>query len=93
MPLGRSALRAASSPRSSYSLSLLAFREARMDEARLLLKRVMQQTSPPPQALYLGMCVERKMGDRASESSYISQLRNRFPDSAEAKAIPSGVCE
>ncbi|MFO1323370.1 MAG: type IV pilus biogenesis/stability protein PilW [Burkholderiales bacterium] len=77
----------------AYSLSLLAYREARLDEARLLMKRVMQQTAPPPEALYLGMCIERKLGDRASETSYASQLRNRFPDSAEAKAIPPGTCE
>lgn len=77
----------------AYNLSLLAYREARLDEARSLMKRVMQQTSPPPDALYLGMCIERKLGDRPSESSYVSQLRNRYPESAEAKAIPSGACE
>ena len=77
----------------AYSLSLLAYKEGRLDEARLLMRRVMQQAAPPPEALYLGMCVERKLGDRASETSYVSQLRNRFPDSAEARAIPPGACE
>ena len=64
-----------------------------LDEARALMKRVMAQTSPPPEALYLGMCIERKLGDRPSEASYVSQLRNRYPESAEAKAIPPGTCE
>jgi type IV pilus assembly protein PilF len=77
----------------AYNLSLLAYREKRLDEARALIRRVMQQASPPPDALYLAMCIERKLGDRPSEASYVSQLRNRYPDSAEAKAIPPGTCE
>jgi len=77
----------------AYSLSLLAYRESRLDESRALMKRVLQQNNPTPEAYYLGMCIERKLGDRSSEASYVSQLRNRFPESAEAKAIPPGVCE
>ena len=41
-------------------------------------------------ALYLGMCVEQKLGDAQAEQSYALQLRNRYPESAEAKAI--GPC-
>jgi type IV pilus assembly protein PilF len=77
----------------AYNLSLLTYRQARLDEARALMKRVMQQTAPPADALYLGMCIERKLGDRSTEASYVSQLRNRYPNSAEAKAIPPGACE
>ena len=58
------------------------------------MKVVLQQTSSPaPEALFLGMCIERKLGDRQSEQSYASQLRNRYPDSAETRAIASGACE
>ncbi len=57
------------------------------------MRRVMAQPSPPPEALFLGMCIERKLGDRAAETSYASQLRNRFPESAETKAIAGGSCE
>lgn len=81
-----------SSP-AAYNLSLLKFREDRLDEARLMIRRVTQQTSAPPEALYLGMCIERRLGDRATEASYVSQLRNRYPESAEARAIPPGKCE
>ncbi len=76
-----------------YNMSLLAYRERNYADARAYMRRVMQQTNPPPEALYLGMCIERKLGDQPSESSYASQLRNRYPESAETKAIPSGVCE
>ena len=45
----------------------------------------MLQANPAPEALYLGMCIERKLGDRSAEVSYASQLRNRYPDSAETQ--------
>lgn len=77
----------------AYNLALLKFRESRYDEARTIIRRVTQQASVPPEALYLGMCIERGLGDRASEASYVSQLRNRYPDSPEARAIPPGKCE
>lgn len=77
----------------AYNLALLAFREAHYDQARAWMRPVMQQSAPPPEALYLGMCIERKQGDRQAEMSYSSQLRNRYPDSAEAKALPDGKCE
>jgi len=76
----------------AYNLSLLVYKEARLDEARLAIRPIMQQNSPPAEALYLGMCIERKLGDRQAEASYASQLRNRYPGAAETKAIP-GACE
>lgn len=81
------------SMQAAYNLALLKFREARYEEARVLIRRVTQPTSAPPEALYLGMCIVRSLGDRAAEASYVAQLRNRYPDSPEARAIPPGKCE
>ena len=75
-----------------YNLALLAYRGARYGEARAWIRPVMQQASPAPEALYLGVCIERHQGDRETERSYESQLRNRWPDSPEAKALASGGC-
>ena len=77
----------------AYGLALLAYRAGRLDEARGWTRRLTQQSAPTPEALYLGMCIERKTGDRGAEVSYISQLRNRYPDSAEAKSVATGACE
>jgi type IV pilus assembly protein PilF len=77
----------------AYSLSLLLYRQGRLDDARAVMRRVVQIGNPTAESLYLGMCIERKLGDRPSETSYVSQLKNRFPDSAEAKAVPPGTCE
>ena len=74
----------------AYNLALLSYRSQRPADARALMRIVMQQTTPPPEALFLGMCVEQKLGDAQAEQSYALQLRNRYPESAEAKAI--GPC-
>ena len=34
-----------------------------------------------------------RAGDREAERSYESQLRNRWPDSAEARGLAGGACE
>jgi type IV pilus assembly protein PilF len=77
----------------AFGLATLKYKAGRYDEARTYLKVVMaQQANAGPEPLYLGMCVERAIGDRASETSYMSQLRNRYPDSPEAKALPKALC-
>jgi len=77
----------------NYGLALIAYKEARYQDARGWMKGVMQTSNPPPEGLYLGMCVERKLGDQQAELSYISQMRNRYPDAAETKAIRTEGCE
>jgi type IV pilus assembly protein PilF len=80
-------------PNAAYGLALLAYRGSRFDEARGWLRPAVLQANPTPEALYLGVCTERKLGDRSAEMSFTSQLKNRYPDSAETKALSSGVCE
>ena len=89
----RAQLAAPNNPSAIYGLALVAFRQGRWDDARGWIRRVTQQPPAPPEALYLGICIERRFPDRNAEQSYISQLRNRYPDSAETKAIPTGSCE
>jgi type IV pilus assembly protein PilF len=80
-------------PSAAYGLATLSYKAARYDDARGWMKPVMLQASPQPDALWLGVCIERKLGDRQAELSYLSQLRNRYPDAAETKAIATGSCE
>ncbi len=69
-------------PIAAYNLALLSYRESRFGEARAWMRPVMQQASPSAEALYLGVCIERKQGDQEAARSYESQLRNRWPDGA-----------
>ena len=80
-------------PLASLGLAQIAYNERRYDQARAWMKGVMLTTNPPPEGLRLGMCVERKLGDRQAELSYVSQLRNRYPDAPETKAIATETCE
>lgn len=77
----------------SFSLASLYYKQGRLADARALIRPVMQQPNPRPEALYLGMCIERKLGDKGAETSYASQLRNRYPQSDETKAMATGTCE
>jgi type IV pilus assembly protein PilF len=86
----------AQSPNSApaaYGLALLAYRAGRLDEARQYMKSLAALPAPPPEALFLGMCIERKAGVHSAEAAYVTQLRNRYPDSAEAKSVTTGRCE
>lgn len=76
----------------AYNLALLKYREANYDEARVLMRTVMQDNDAPAPALYLGMCIERRKGDQNSEDSYVQQLKNRYPKSPEAKNLDGKDC-
>jgi len=76
----------------AYNLALLKYREHDYDTARALMRTVMAQNNAPPQALYLGMCIERRKGDQQSEDSYVQQLKNRFPQSPEAQNMDGKDC-
>lgn len=80
-------------PLASLGLAQIAYRNRRYDEARAWMKGVMLTTNPPPEGLRLGVCVERKLGDKQAELSYISQLRNRYPEAPETKGIATDNCE
>jgi type IV pilus assembly protein PilF len=84
---------APNNPQAIYGVALVTFKLGRAEEARTWIRRLTQGSPVPPEALYLAMCIEKKNGDRGAEQSYASQLKNRYPDSAETKAIPSGTCE
>jgi type IV pilus assembly protein PilF len=43
-----------------------------------------------PEQLWLGVRINRKAGDRNSEASYATQLRNRFPDARETQLLTNG---
>ena len=80
-------------PVAAYNLALLSYKNGRFEDARALMRFVMAADPPSSEALYLGMCVERRLADKQSEQSYMAQLRNRYPNSAEARAIATGACE
>jgi type IV pilus assembly protein PilF len=74
-------------------LAGLHFRQGRLMEAQRLLGRHAELAPPNAESLWLGVRLERKLGDRAQEAAYGLQLRKRFPDSNEARRLLTGQYE
>ena len=74
-------------------LAGLHFRQDRLMESQRLLGRHAELAPPTAESLWLGLRLERKLGDRAQEAAYGLQLRKRFPDSNEARLLLTGQYE
>ena len=80
----------ADDPTSLLQLGQIRYRQGNFEEARRLVSRYNKLVSPNPESLWLGVKVERKLGERVSEQSYANQLRRRFPNSAEYQSLQRG---
>jgi type IV pilus assembly protein PilF len=80
-------------PQALYHLADMSFERGDLAGAKTYLSRLAQSSEASAEVLWLGVRVARRMGDRNSEASYALQLRNRFPNSAEARALGSGKLE
>jgi type IV pilus assembly protein PilF len=76
-----------------YYLADIAYGRGDYLGARKYLTSVTRLVSPSPEVLWLGVRIERKLGDKNSEASYALQLRNNFPESAQARALLAGQYE
>lgn len=82
----------------SYSQALLGlteiyFKNGDLTAARANISRYMQVSTPTAESLWLGIRIERKVGDHNVEASYTLQLKKRFPNSKEAVALRDGKFE
>ena len=56
-------------------------------QARAYIQRLTARIRPGPSVLWLGVQVERNLGDRAAADAYALQLRENFPTSPETKLL------
>lgn len=80
-------------PNTVLKLAGFRFRQGQRAEAQRLLERHAELAAPTAEGLWLGVRLERKLGDRTQEAAYGLQLRKRFPDSNEARLLLSGRYE
>lgn len=80
-------------PQALYQLADLSYARGDYGEAKNYLNRLSAVATPTAESLWLGVRVERRLGDRNSEASYAMQLRNKFPNSVEARALGAGKFE
>lgn len=80
-------------PNTLLKISGLNFRQNKMAEAQRFLIRHSELAPPTAESLWLGVRLERKLGDRVQEAAYGLQLRKRFPDSNESRLLLLGQYE
>jgi type IV pilus assembly protein PilF len=80
-------------PQALYQMADLSYERGDYGEARAHISRLIQSAAPSAEALWLGVRIERRLGDRNAEASYALQLRNRYPNSREARALIAGQYE
>lgn len=78
-------------PQARYQLAQLFYRRGIFEESRIYLNDALQMMEPPTaEALWLGLRLERKLGNRSAESGYAAQLRSRYPTSPEYQEFLKG---
>lgn len=81
-------------PTARLQLAKLFYKRGILEEARIYLNEVLKMMEPPTaEALWLGVRLERKLGNRGGEGGYASQLRSRYPTSPEYQEFLKGNFE
>ena len=77
-------------PQALFQLAELSFAANNFSAAQAYLRRLAQVAPGTADVLWLGLRVERKLGNTMAEASYAQQLRKNFPESKEAAALQAG---
>lgn len=74
-------------------LARLRYQRGEVAEARNLVVQYNRLVEPSAESLWLGVRIERQLGDRTAETGLAEQLRRRFPGSREYQSLQKGVYE
>lgn len=78
-------------PAISFNLAEVLFRAGQPERARFYIRRVNAQAEQSnAQTLWLGLRIERRMGNSASVDDLAQQLRRRYPQSNELRSLDEG---
>ncbi|HEY3433101.1 MAG TPA: type IV pilus biogenesis/stability protein PilW [Rhodocyclaceae bacterium] len=91
--LQRALRRDPNNARSLFLLAELNYRQGQYGEARLRLSDLHRKSDMSAASAWLGLRIARKTGDRNEEARYLSQLRQRFPESNETVLLNQGRFE
>jgi type IV pilus assembly protein PilF len=81
----------AGNPIIGYNLANLLYGRGEFTRAQFLTRRLNNSQLANAETLWLGVKVERSLGDRLAMNQLADQLRRRFPQSREAKAYERGA--
>jgi type IV pilus assembly protein PilF len=68
-------------------LADLNFEQGKMNEAQALVQRYLGGLPATPQILWLGVRVERALGNRAAADAYAKRLKTEYPKTEQTKAL------
>jgi type IV pilus assembly protein PilF len=68
-------------------MSLLKYRTTEFLQARAFLQRFLSANKTTPEVLYLGVQIEKALGDNRASTDYANQLLREFPNSDQAKRV------
>lgn len=81
-------------PLAKIQLAKLFYKRGQYEKARVYLSDVIKRLDvTTPEALLLGVRIERKLGNSIDEKSYEQRLRNRYPNSTEYQDLLNGKLE
>jgi type IV pilus assembly protein PilF len=86
----RATKRAPNHASARLGLAEVSYRQGRWLAARALLRQLTEQGEVSPQALWLGVRIERRLGDREAEANYGAQLRRRYPEAMQTQWLITG---
>lgn len=81
----------ASNPLTGYNLAQLLYRRGELPRARFYLQRLNNGEQANAESLWLGVQIERRLGDQLAMRQLGDQLKKRFPQSREATAYDRGI--
>ena len=80
-------------PQALLQLANINYQRGHLELAKQQLAELLRKTEPSAEALWLGVRIERRLGNRPAEARYGNQLRNRVPLSREAQELLRGNVE
>jgi type IV pilus assembly protein PilF len=81
----------AGNPIIGYNLASLLYDRGEVQRSQFLIRRLNNSQLANAETLWLGVKVERKLGDRVAQNQLADQLRRRFPQSREAGRLERGA--
>lgn len=70
-----------------FEMADLELKQKNYMSARAFLERYLQGNRADPMALWLGVQIERGLGNQAAAGEYARRLKNEYPTAAETKAL------
>ena len=81
----------AGNPVTGYNLADVLFKRGNLSQAQFYIRRLNNSSLANAETLWLGIKVERGLGNREAMAQLADQLRKRFAQSREASAYDRGA--